>query len=320
VLTSGSQVTVVTASPSGRFYNVSFNGEVGYVSGLYLQFVKGPDGGMPMGTGATYPLRLTNGAFSPVGSHPNAIVYIPTNFDPTPPIDVVVWIHGFYNCVENVIRDTGKPCQSGGASRDAFQLISQLETSKKNALLLVPEVAFDEASSAAGKLTNTNGFKNLLNEALTDLRPQLGPVTTANVGTVVVASHSGGYTATAGILNSGGVPVHEVWLFDSIYAYESSFENWVYDDVPGIEALTRRIGVIYTSSGGTESNSQDMASSVKTQVAHSAIHDDRGTSTWAPADYHYGALFKLSSLGHNDVPRYYFTEMLETSPLLHDHN
>jgi hypothetical protein len=316
VATTGTLVTTVnTTSPSGRFYNVQLNGQTGWISGVYLQLVKGPATTMGPGMGNAYPLRLTNGAFAPVGSHPNAIVYVPANFNGTPPIDVVVWIHGFYNCVENVIRDTNAPCQSGGASRDAYQLVSQLEASNKNALLLVPEVAFDQASSASGKLSNTNGFKNLLNEALADMNAELGAVTTANVGTVVVASHSGGYAAAAGILNSGGVPVEEVWLFDSLYGYESSYESWVYDDVAGLEAGQRRFASVYTFTGGTDANSKDMASSVKTQVAASAIHDDRGTSTWAPADYHYGLLFKQSALAHNDVPRYYFEQLLETSML-----
>ena len=46
------------------------------------------------------------------GSHPSALVYLPSSFDPTPPLDVVVYLHGWNNCVENVIRDTGASCDA----------------------------------------------------------------------------------------------------------------------------------------------------------------------------------------------------------------
>jgi hypothetical protein len=273
------------------------------------------DAGVPRIGPATYPLMLTHGAFPPTGSHPNALVYVPANFDPTPPIDVVVWLHGFYNCIENVVLDVGQPCTSGGSADDAYSLVSQLETSNKNVLLLVPELAFDQASSNPGTLSTQGAFAQLLDETMTDLRPALGQVNLASVGKVIVASHSGGYAAAAGIVGSGGVPVQEVWLFDSLYAYSSTFEAWIYDDVSGIEAVQRRFGTVYTFTGGTNTNSQDMADSVATQLPASAIHDDRTTSTWTLPEFHYGALFKQSALAHNDVPRYYFTKFLQTSTL-----
>src|SRR5689334_4492051 len=55
VVTSGAMVTTINqASPTGRFYNVSFNGQEGWVSGLYLQFVSGPTNGMPTDMGQTF--------------------------------------------------------------------------------------------------------------------------------------------------------------------------------------------------------------------------------------------------------------------------
>ncbi|HEY5952265.1 MAG TPA: hypothetical protein VIV40_42500, partial [Kofleriaceae bacterium] len=62
---------------------------------------------------ATYPLTISAGAFPPSPDHPSVLVYVPEGFDPTPPIDLVVYIHGFNNCVENIVRDTGQACTPG---------------------------------------------------------------------------------------------------------------------------------------------------------------------------------------------------------------
>jgi hypothetical protein len=132
---------------------------------------------------------------------------------------------------------------------------------------------------------------------------------------VVVASHSGGYDAAAGILHAGQVPVREVWLFDSLYGFTTDFDDWVLSDLIGIESVQRRFGSVYTLTGGTLTNSQDMADRAATWVDAGVVNDDRTTDTWASADYHHGLLFKRSALAHDDVPRYYFLQFLLTSTL-----
>src|SRR5256885_16535141 len=57
-----------------------------------------PDAGPARIGPALYFLTLDAGAFPPTPDHPSALVYIPANFDPTPPLDVVVWLDGFDNC------------------------------------------------------------------------------------------------------------------------------------------------------------------------------------------------------------------------------
>jgi hypothetical protein len=53
VATKGSLVTTInTASPTGRFYNVSFDGHDGWISGTYLQLVHGPQTGAGGGSAA----------------------------------------------------------------------------------------------------------------------------------------------------------------------------------------------------------------------------------------------------------------------------
>jgi hypothetical protein len=266
--------------------------------------------------GSTYLLHLDHGAFPDSASHPGALVYVPDGFDPTPPIAVVAYIHGFYNCVENVVRSTGQPCHAGGPARMAYALTAQLEASKKNALLVIPEVAYEQANADPGQLGTDGGFSALLGEVLSKLT-DLGPLSLDDVGTVIVASHSGGYKAAAGIAQRGGLPVSEIFLLDSLYGATADFDAWVQADPDSLagDAPTRRFADIYTTYGGTLANSQAMASRAGGWVDASALANDPTTSTWSLDHFRHGLVFKHSSLAHDSVPRYYFVKLLETSSL-----
>jgi hypothetical protein len=264
-------------------------------------------------------LTLDAGAFPPTAAHPSALVYVPDGFSLEPPLDLVVYLHGFDNCVVNIIQDAGASCDPDGGTpaRAAYALAAQLDASNKNALLVCPELSFDAATGNPGRLADPGGFRALLTETLADLAPVLGPQTPADVGTMVVASHSGGYEAAAAILREadGGVPAREVWLFDSLYGNTQDFDDWVLSDLTDLVTVERRFATVYTATGGTLATSQAMADRAATWVDAGVIADDRTTATWMPPEYHHGLLFKASMLAHDDVPKYYFRQMLQTSTL-----
>jgi hypothetical protein len=268
---------------------------------------------------ATFLLTLDAGAFPPTAAHPSALVYVPSGFDATPPLSVIVYIHGFNNCVENIVRDAGQSCSpdAGTPARAAYGLAAQLEASGKNALLLCPEIDFDQATGAPGTLGTTGGFQALLAETLTDLAPRIGARTVADVGEVVVASHSGGYQAAAGIAMRGGIPVREIYLLDSLYGNLTDYDNWVTQDLGSFAGSPpgRRFADVYTTGGGTLGNSQGMADMAATWVPPSVLVDDRTTATWPDATYDHGLLFKHSALSHDGVPAYYFGKLVSTSTL-----
>lgn len=272
----------------------------------------------------TYVFSLDAGAFAPTPAHPSVLVYLPSGFRPTPPLDVIVFLHGFDNCVGNVIRDGGVSCDAdaGTPARSAYALAAQLDATHKNALLLCPEVAFDRATGDPGNLGAPNGFAALLDETLADLRPVLGPLTHADVRRLVVASHSGGYEAAASIATQGGVPVNELYLLDSLYGKEKDFDDWVLARLPAIALGPSpdggaRFADVYTCCGGTLANSQAMADRAASWVNPDAgvLVDDRTTGTWPTATYDHGLLFKSSALTHDGVPRYYFGRLIATSGL-----
>jgi len=260
---------------------------------------------------ATYLLTLDAGAFAPTTAHPSALVYVPRNFDPTPPLSVIVFIHGFSNCVENVVRDAGGECTPDGGTRAAYSLASQLEATGKNAILVVPEIDYDAQTGNPGALGNSDGFKAFLTETLADLSGPLHGATLADVGTVIVSSHSGGYQTAAAIASKGGVPgVVEVDLLDSLYGNTADFDAWAMTVAPG-----KRFADVYTSGGGTLANSQAMATRAQAWVPADQLLDDRTTDTLTDAQYAHELIFKMSGLTHDGVPAYYFGKFVGTSVL-----
>jgi len=136
--------------------------------------------------------------------------------------------------------------------------------------------------------------------------------TVADVGTLIVTSHSGGYQAAAGIASKGGIPVDEIDLFDSLYGNTTDFDTWA-------KAVTgqKRFTDFYTQGGGTLANSQAMATraSSGSWVPAAQLLDDRTTDTLTDAQYAHELIFKLSGLTHDGVPAYYFAKVIGTSVL-----
>jgi hypothetical protein len=272
------------------------------------------DNGAAGPAGQTIRLQLEHGAFAANPAYPSAIVYVPTGFAATPPLNLVVFLHGFWNCAEDVVRSTGVSCTPGYPRRQAYALEQQLEWSHKNALLIVPELTYDRASSEPGNFGVEGGFRAFLGELLGKLG-NVGAYSLEDVGSLVVASHSGGYRAAAGIAVRGGVNVNELWLLDSLYGQFDDFDGWVQSDLDSLSTISRRFADVYTGTAGTLVNSQAMATRAAGWVDSSVLLDDRSTATLSDADYAHGLLFKRTGLSHDGVPRYYFGKLLTSSSL-----
>ena len=107
---------------------------------------------LPPATSAeTARLEIAHGAVAATPIRPNVVVYLPRSFDRSALLDVVVFLHGWWNCADNVLRPSDGACGVGRAPRNAYDLAAQLEDSRRNAILIVPELAFDQASSDPGE-------------------------------------------------------------------------------------------------------------------------------------------------------------------------
>ena len=266
---------------------------------------------------STQVFNLNSAAFAAKPGQPSVLVYVPHNFDPTPPVGLVVYLHGWYNCIAVCSGEINKPCTPGGAARTASKIIAQFEAGGRNALLVLPEMAFDQGSSDPGNLGKAGAFKALMTELLPSLTPTLGTLTTQDIGHIAVASHSGAYLGTGLFATTGGLPVHEVWLLDSLYGSQTTFKNWIAQDLASFDGSTpkRRFFDVYTDSGGTMANSKAFAATVAQMFAAGSptVVNDTTTATWPAATYGHGVLFKHSALSHDGVTLYYFGQLIKTA-------
>jgi hypothetical protein len=225
--------------------------------------------------GATLILELEHAPFPAPGSwhrDPTVLVFVPRHHRPGPggTISFVVHFHGHNSTVE---RATVK-----------HQLREQLYDSKQNAILVVPELAVLAADSAAGKLEAPGGFARMLEDVLRTLDQRearavlgssgVGPRATA--GRVCVSAHSGGYHAAACAIKHGSVNVHEVWLFDALYAETDVFRDWV---IAGRgQAMSKRHKLVsYFTAGTTETNTRRLFAELEQAGVRCAREEVEGT-------------------------------------------
>jgi hypothetical protein len=253
--------------------------------------------------GDTLQFTLDHGAVMGTSDRPNAVVYVPDGYDASHPA-VVVFLHGFYNCATNVLRGANGTC--GGDVRNAYNLAGQLDAAGKHALLVVPELAYDRASSDPGDFATPGMFAAMLDDLFAAMGDRAGSLD--QLAHLIVASHSGGYRAAAAIASDGGKRVDELWLLDSLYGEADAFDAFA-------RSSPTRLADIYTVYGGTLAASQAMIGRVRAWADASEIVDDRGTRILTDDDFAHAFVWKQSGLAHDDVPRYYFGRLLATSGL-----
>jgi hypothetical protein len=190
---------------------------------------------------------------APNAAAPTVLVFVPRHYRPAPDgrVGFVVHFHGHNTTAERAIA--------------AHQLREQLDDSKQNAILVVPQLAVMAADSSAGRFETPGVFSKLLGDVLAQLdkkesRIELGASATppaASIGRVVVSAHSGGYHSAATVLKVGGQPIQEVYLFDALYAEADVFRDWVISG-RGKPMGQRHKLVSYFTAGTTETNTQHL--------------------------------------------------------------
>lgn len=255
---------------------------------------------------------LASAPFPGQGDVPDAAVIIPSSFRPSPfGINVRIYIRGFGNCASVVSGASDARCSPGGRTRSASMLADQLERSGADAVVVVPELRFDAASSEPGSLAEPGGLARFLDEVLARLAPDIGSFSSSDIGTLGVMSHSGGYLACAAVMEAGHPALRSVVLLDSLYAADARFAAWVSRNAGLFTARGGyRFADVYTASGGTDERSRMLAERVYADLsaagtAAGMIYDDEAR-TLTPAEFASApVIFARSTLSHTDVTRYY---------------
>lgn len=163
-------------------------------------------------------------------------VFVPRGFQPAGPVNMVFFFHGWDSSIDD--------------ARQRFDLYRQFSQSGAQALLVIPELAWNAPDSFGGKLEDRGGFARMVNELLADLQ-QGGAIGSTRPGNIVLAGHSGAFQVIAIILTHGDMAanIREVLLFDAVYARIHQYAAW-------IETRGGRF-VSVSSAGGEETTAVD---------------------------------------------------------------
>jgi hypothetical protein len=167
---------------------------------------------------------------------PTVLFFVPTGLTDRDGVDVVTHLHGHNATVPDTI--------------DAQYLTEQHALSGRDALFIAPQGPVEYPSGDFGRLMDDGGHARLIRDAITVLYRD-GFIQVPEIGEQAVTSHSGGYLATAAILQRGGLPISSVLLYDSLYGQSSVYKSFALDG--GVFRSN------WTSGGGTDANNRSLA-------------------------------------------------------------
>jgi hypothetical protein len=234
---------------------------------------------------------------------------------------------GFHNCISNCIlpQGAGINCTAGGPVRASYSLMAQMEATRAPALLLLPEVAYDQASSDPGALGTSGGWAALLSELLAT--PEMVRVTGGvarsvdDIHRMEIFSHSGAYVVAGSIATIGNVSaVRGVTLFDSLYGDFSAFDTYLTGHLSALgnsSDADYRFANVYTCCGGTANNSLAQETRFAGWLSAAGASDlllfDDTYDTLPDEAFGFPVLFKRSELAHDSVPSYYLSRFIANS-------
>jgi peptidoglycan hydrolase-like protein with peptidoglycan-binding domain len=177
-------------------------------------------------------------------------MFVPANFKPMPSVDLIVYLHGFKRYGPSI-------AMSGYWDKRRFPQHALREATNqggKNVILVAPTLG---PRSQAGRLVSAGGFDQYLERVLAAIGQHVygGAAPAPQLGTLIVASHSGGgLPMRHAVLGSRkyAANIRECWGFDCMYGGASEARQWAQW---AASQPTRRLFVYYTDTGGTRANS-----------------------------------------------------------------
>ena len=223
--------------------------------------------------GTTFTLNLQHSMFPAPGARwrdPTTLVFVPSHFRvlDDQKVDAVVHFHGHKTTAAEAMKK--------------HQLREQLDDSRQNAILIMPQGPVQAVDSNGGKLDRPGGLARFLSEVRTTLqKPEAAKAlaaarlpATARVGAVCISAHSGGFGVTARCLKHGGYDVNEVYLFDALYGEVAAYLEWVLERRSQSAARLRHKLVSYYAGGKPRSNNLALMKSLRSHGID-VLHEER---------------------------------------------
>lgn len=217
---------------------------------------------------------------------PDALVRLPEHFDPSKPINVMIYNHGFRSNVRSSFAEAN--------------MEAQMRNAPPNTVLIMPEWQANAGSSNGnmGRFAEPGRFKAMMQEVF-DKTPGLAGKSVKDINELHIVAHSAGYKPSESEIYNNGLEskVKSVTLLDALYDGHG-FDRWLKNNIADLSAGSKRFTNIYS---GTSDNSQQQAARIKqmlrdADLSDGGFHHDRGNSN--------GVLEPSRLAGHSIVFKY----------------
>lgn len=172
------------------------------------------------------------------------LFHVPLHFDPRKRFAYVLYFHALSTDIFSSDHD--------------YELGRQVDSSGRNVILVVPQLAKNAADSSPGKFFRRNGFRAFMGEVGGVMTSRFGKEFKRkfSAGPILLTAFSGGYKSVAYVLDRGGVNdrVDGVFLMDALYDDVDKFHRWIGGNI-GRSFLVS----VYTR-GKCEENMKDLLS------------------------------------------------------------
>jgi hypothetical protein len=192
-------------------------------------------------------LRLDNRVSNHAGA--DALVYVRKDFDPSKPVHLAVYNHGFGSTVSNSLGQN--------------QIKEMMSNAQANTVLILPEWQASPGSRSgnSGSFAQQGKFTDMVQEAMRRT-PSLQGASLGNVDRIDIIAHSAGYGPTEKEIYRNPAlanKVHSITLLDSLYDAHG-FDQWLKSNIGDLS--TGRKQFYNFSNSSTATNSRGQASFV----------------------------------------------------------
>jgi pimeloyl-ACP methyl ester carboxylesterase len=261
----------------------------------------------------TFSATLRHGAYREPGA-PSVVVHVPAGFDPGPPLELVVFLHGFMGCAQVLMAEGRAACREGDRDQDGWALARLHDAARTNSVLVVPQLAFMKRSAKPGCFARRGCFDAFVDELIAELRARLAlPQLNGQNARLTLVAHSGGYQTALAILarSRASQRVQHVVLMDALYGGAPELASWLQRNARrGARMLSIHLGA-----GSTRRGSKDLYRRARRTLGAEQVSELRAKELDAALDsderLRRKALLVASGRGaHRLVPETYLTRVL----------
>jgi hypothetical protein len=206
------------------------------------------------------------------------VAHVPTGFDATQPIHLVLFLHGSGQCVAQVALSGDVVCRPGARPIAGAGLVRRHDDAATNTVFVAPQFIL-WGGGTPGKMADRGYFRSFVEELLRDtLAPALGgPRTLDDLADITIVAHSAGRMPLTAILDRGGLDdkVKNVVLLDALYdGRVGTYARWL---ERGLAAGSeRKLVAIYGDWGRNPATGRAIASRIEARVGGSTVVDPPG--------------------------------------------